>query len=427
MLNTYYIQQNESYDIKIQKILSTMPALFREYYDSLSTENKSRSTAHTYLRNVSDFLSFLLSSTLSSPISEQEFQQQKKNFDLLQHMDEVPQYLREYLDTIQQGNASKAVLKSRMVALRSFVLFLQRKNYISEKVFYQCTYVFRRQPQSIPTLIQQKPLSEEEISILLQGIQKNDKYLLPSSSKIEVCPIEQKAWFKRERLVIRNLSIISLLADTGLRLSELVSLDVSDVDLRKKEVVVRDNNQRQHVLQFSARTTHFLDQYLNGVPMPPLYYEYQAKNPEYIDFCIIHRMTRNFRSAILQEFGPLPSQTVQDLIIITAAIRRQGRESLRPQKNCQALFISNQGLRLSGRSIELTVKELVMTYLPSIPGIKNFSPSSLRVFFAAQVYEEVGGDMRRTGELLRNKNEAITKATYGECVKRNVDREESQN
>ena len=426
MLNTYYTQQNESYDAMIQKTLSTMPVLFREYYDALSTENKSRSTTCTYLRNVSDFLSFLLSSTISTPISEQEFQRQKKIFDLLQQVDRLPQYLREYLNAIQQENASKAVLKSRLVALRSFVVFLQRKDYISEEIFYQCIYVFRRQPQTIPTLIKQKPLSEDEISLLLQGIQKNDKYLLPSS-KIEVCPIEQKVWIKRERLVIRNLSIISLLADTGLRLSELVSLDVSDVDLCKKEVAVRNNDQKQHVLQFSPRTAHFLDQYLNGVPMPPLYYEYQAKNLEYIDFCVIHRMTGNFRSAALQEFGPLPSQTIQDLIAITAAIRRQGRESLRPQKNCQALFISNRGLRLSGRSIETTVKELVMTYLPSIPGIKDFSPSSLRVFFAAQVYEEVGGDMKRTGELLRNKNEAITKATYGECVKREIDREKSQN
>ena len=60
----------------------------------------------------------------------------------------------------------------------------------------------------------------------------------------------------------RDLAIIDLLYSTGIRVGELVKLDISDVDFSNKECIVLGKGNKQRKVYFDAKTKINLQQYL---------------------------------------------------------------------------------------------------------------------------------------------------------------------
>lgn len=63
---------------------------------------------------------------------------------------------------------------------------------------------------------------------------------------------------------IRDLSMIDLLCSTGIRVGELVNLDINDVDLINRECVVLGKGNKERVVYFDARTKVHLTNYINS-------------------------------------------------------------------------------------------------------------------------------------------------------------------
>ena len=67
----------------------------------------------------------------------------------------------------------------------------------------------------------------------------------------------------RFRWGARRTAIILLLLDTGARRTELVSLDLADVDLEGQRLrVLHGNGNKQRVVRFGARVREALEDYL---------------------------------------------------------------------------------------------------------------------------------------------------------------------
>ena len=62
----------------------------------------------------------------------------------------------------------------------------------------------------------------------------------------------------------RDLAIVDLLASTGMRVGELVGLDISDIDLQERECIVTGKGNKQRPVYFDARTKIHLTAYLNS-------------------------------------------------------------------------------------------------------------------------------------------------------------------
>lgn len=62
----------------------------------------------------------------------------------------------------------------------------------------------------------------------------------------------------------RDLAIIDMLYSTGMRVGELVRLNISDIDFENKECVVLGKGNKQHKVYFDAKTKIHLQQYLNS-------------------------------------------------------------------------------------------------------------------------------------------------------------------
>lgn len=61
----------------------------------------------------------------------------------------------------------------------------------------------------------------------------------------------------------RDLAMIDLLASTGIRVGELVKLDITDVDFENRECIVLGKGNKQRRVYFDARTKIHLQKYLN--------------------------------------------------------------------------------------------------------------------------------------------------------------------
>ena len=62
---------------------------------------------------------------------------------------------------------------------------------------------------------------------------------------------------------LRNLAIIDMLNSTGMRVGELVNLDIADVDFEERECVVLGKGDKERIVYFDARTKLHLRKYLN--------------------------------------------------------------------------------------------------------------------------------------------------------------------
>ena len=60
----------------------------------------------------------------------------------------------------------------------------------------------------------------------------------------------------------RDLAIIDILSSTGIRVGELVNLNISDIDLEKRECIVLGKGNKQRKVYFDARTKIHLHDYI---------------------------------------------------------------------------------------------------------------------------------------------------------------------
>ena len=61
----------------------------------------------------------------------------------------------------------------------------------------------------------------------------------------------------------RDLAIVDFLNSTGVRVSELVNLDISDIDFEERECVVLGKGDKERVAYFDARTKLHLEEYIS--------------------------------------------------------------------------------------------------------------------------------------------------------------------
>lgn len=62
----------------------------------------------------------------------------------------------------------------------------------------------------------------------------------------------------------RDLAMVDLLASTGMRVGELIRLDIDDVDIQGRECVVTGKGNKQRPVYFDARTKLHLTAYLES-------------------------------------------------------------------------------------------------------------------------------------------------------------------
>ena len=194
-----------------------------------------------------------------------------------------------------------------------------------------------------------------------------------------------------ERLpfALRDRALLELLYASGVRVSELVSLDVSDVDLHERTLRVTGKGNKQRVVVIGAPAAAALSVYLKH-GRQQMNAEGGARNADHSNG---ERETRGSKSPIRDE---PPASAEHDAA---------GRTTLPKPRFALSgpLFLNRDGKRLSVRAIQIMVKEQ-----GEAAGLeKRTHPHLLRHSFATHMLDG-GADVRIVQELLGHSRATTT-------------------
>lgn len=233
------------------------PDMIEEYLIELEIRNYSRNTIKTYKSIVNNFYRFLL--------TEKDLYDDRR---VLRSFKRYIQYLK------REKNVSQNYIYLVTVVVKKFFEF-------NEIDFLKDVQTPKR-TKSLP-----KSLNETEVVKLINAVNcdtsNEGDSALQTSNKL------------------RNRLILALLYSSGLRVSELVSLRIDDVDLDDRTLRIRGKGEKDRIVLFDEETGILIDDYIKvrfhqgdylflnrfGKPLTPRYVQMMIKN--YADMAGINK------------------------------------------------------------------------------------------------------------------------------------------
>ena len=276
-----------------------MKEILRDFLQYLRTRNVSSHTAIAYENDIATFL-------------QHTAQMHHESVEMLSPGDINTVAIRAFLAELHKQRLSAASAARKLSAIRTFVKFLRRSEIAEDDPSALVTAP--KLPATIPA-----HLTVDEMNRLLE---------MPDPST----PLGR-----------RDRAILELFYASGLRLSELVGLDIEDVNLSGRMVRVLGKGHKQRLVPFNTSTSNALRAWIQD----------RARGPE------------------------------------TGARSRGRRPASAP------LFLNYRGERLSTRSVD----RLVRRYVAQCGARFGISPHALRHSFATHLLAN-GADLRAIQELL---------------------------
>ena len=245
--------------------------------------------------------------------------------DLRMYMEYLSLYIKN--DT-EISNAELGKMR-KLASLRSFYKFMFKNGLIEADVAQLIDMPKRHE----------KPIIRLEIDEVVR--------MLDLVESGEAMSERQRAYNANTRL--RDLAILTLFLDTGIRVSELVGINISDVDFSINGFLVTRKGGNQTILYFSDEVETALKDYLE----------------------------------VRKEQQPIPS-------------------------DADALFLSLQNRRISVRAVQNMVKKYATQ---AAPLKKHLSPHKLRSTFGTNLYHETG-DIYLVADVLGHSDVNTTRRHY---------------
>ena len=325
---------NEQVDIenikKLRTMLSELPAFFKDFFRGIEPRTQSR-TQIAYAYDIKIFLQFLLEenpsikksygSVTEIPISVLESL-------TVTDIEEYMEYLK-YRDTDGKKISNKEnAIKRKISTLKSVFKYFYRTEKISENIMERV---------QLPKLHSKDiiRLDIDEVAMMIDEAERG-----------EGLSDRQRAYHGKTK--VRDVALLSLLLGTGIRVSECVGLDISDVDFKNNGILIHRKGGKEVTVYFSDEVKEALQNYYDE------------------------------RVLILEESG------------------HEG-----------AFFLSMQNKRLSVRSVENLVKK----YAKIISPLKKITPHKLRSTYGTNLYKETG-DIYLVADVLGHSDVNTTKKHY---------------
>ena len=394
----------QNYEATIDTLLSTAPSYVRDFYNHMHHGTREITTQLSYIRDIIDFLSYEKSVLPEmKDKSLLDFPEKILSKFTLQDINEYRSYL------FDERKLSNPSAKKKLAALSAFFKYLCLNETIKVNPMTNFEYPVINKKRIVK-------LDAELSQRLLNGILENNKYLATSEYGEFVVDIPPDVWIKRERAVLRNYAITYLFLGAGLRISELVGLDLSDISFRNNSVNVILKGGDETQVYFPDEVADALRLYIDGPPLPPALASEFSPVSETADWAKAHICDTHLNADIYKKYPNASAEEIENIKDLVSYYRRQGRNGYKPAKNCNAVFLSNRGTRITVRMVELMLKEMVKTYLPDYDDKDIFSPHKLRATCATRILSQTG-DIELASTQLNHKGVAVTAAFYAELQK----------
>ena len=275
-----------------------MEELIEQFLEHLRYErNVSAHTLRNYTSDLEQFLDFLAPADANGARSLPEITD-------IDHLT-----IREWLAALHSAQKKKSSIARKLAALRTFFQFLVREEIVELN----------------PAKLVATPRLEKKLPAHL-SIEEAIRFIESPDLETDLG--------KRDR------AMLELMYATGVRVAELTTLNVADVDLHNRLIRVTGKRRKQRIVPFGDPAVEAIRGYLG----------------------------------------------VRDKVLLNAPI------SIRDE---EALFLNYQGTRITTRS----VGRMVEKYIRLCAGMHNISPHALRHSFATHLLDS-GADLRDIQELL---------------------------
>jgi len=187
---------------------------FLDEYEIYLTDEKqlSPNTLECYMRDIHQYIIFL---------------EDRELYDI---RSTKISHIQEYMDNIKKQGVSSSTILRKLSSLRSYYGFLMQKNYIKED----------------PTANLERPKNKRKLPNVLT-VQEVNRLLAQPRGK------DPKS--------IRDKAMLELLYATGIRVSEIISLKVSDIDIENKQLICRSSGKKR-VVPVDSNALHYIKVYL---------------------------------------------------------------------------------------------------------------------------------------------------------------------
>jgi integrase/recombinase XerC len=244
--------------------------------------------------------------------------------------------IREFLGVLYKQQNRKTSVARKLASLRSFMNFLSAQGAV----------------QTNPAKIVASPRLEKRLP----------EYLMTDAvTSLVEAPETSTPLGKRDR------AILELLYAAGLRVSELVGMDVGDIDLGEGLVRVLGKGRKERMVPFGDKARDALEDYLRARPE------------------LLKRIPALWAMPERHEDRP---------------VTRRGTSS---QTDADAVFLNSRGGRLTTRS----VANIIDRYVARLAQRMNVHPHTLRHTFATHMLN-AGADLRSIQELLGHESLSTT-------------------
>lgn len=326
--DNYHDEQTKQNILKMRAVLETLPPFCKTFFRGIEEYTSAR-TRLAYAYDIRLFFEYLheknsICARMDIKDYPLELLDQLTRLDIEEYLEYMALYQKDGRDITndERGKARK------LAALRSFY------NY-----FYQNEMITNNPAALVPLPKQHEReiirLEPNEVAILLDQVEDGTK-------------LTEKELEYHKKTKVRDVALLTLLLGTGIRVSECVGLDVSDIDFETGGIKVRRKGGFEAVIYFGDEVETALLDYI--------------EQREHI-------------------------------------IPAEGHEN--------ALFLSLQNRRMAVRSVENLVKK----YASRVTTLKKITPHKLRSTYGTTLYQETG-DIYLVADVLGHKDVNTTRKHY---------------
>lgn len=324
----YFEKVNIENELKLREHLKALPHFCRDFFIGIEPTTSSR-TRIAYAYDLGIFFEYMHE---NNPVCKKkditEFPVSLLDEIKAQDIEEYLNWLKYYVKDDMEHTNNERGISRKLASLRSFYNFFFR----TERIKSNPAELVKMPKLHEKAIVR---LDVDEVAILLDEVESGEN-LTP----------RQKAYHSQTKK--RDLALLTLLLGTGIRVSECVGLDMTDIDFKNNGLKVHRKGGYESIVYFGDEVAEALMDYMNE------------------------------------------------------------REKVIPvEGSANALFLSMQKKRISVRSVENLVKK----YSQLVTTLKNITPHKLRSTYGTTLYQETG-DIYLVADVLGHKDVNTTRKHY---------------
>jgi len=327
-MSEYSKEQSKDLTIQLRSVLSELPKYVRQFFRSINDTTQPR-TKVGYAYDLKYFYEYLQQSNSYFKKKEiADISLEDLNNLTAEDFEEYLEYLSFYIRDGREYTNDAASKKRKLVAIRVFFKYLYQNDLLDQNV-----------TEKIKTpKIHEKTITRmetHEVANFLDTVEYGSN-LTKGQQRFH------------EKTKVRDLALLTLMLSTGIRVSECVGLDMTDVDFDNSRIKVTRKGGNEAYVFFSDEAASYLSDYF---------------------------------------------KERKDIIPI------DGHEN--------ALFLSSQRRRITPRAVENLVKKYATVTTP----MKHITPHKLRSTYGTALYQETG-DIYLVASVLGHKDVNTTRKHY---------------